>query len=91
MVIDDAHQIHPVHAFELKGEDVDLPHRIGQLPLKTTDLWRPAFRFRWLIAKARVVDHPTHRFCAYLKPLTALQFVADFTHPCFWVPAAIFF
>jgi uncharacterized membrane protein YphA (DoxX/SURF4 family) len=89
MVVDDPHQVHTVHALELEGKDVDLPHRIGNLSLEASLLGWPTFRNRRGIPQSRLVHHPSDRFRAYCQSLFSAKFVPDAPHPCLRVlPAA---
>jgi hypothetical protein len=50
VIVDDTHQVHRVHPFELEREDIDLPQCIRQHPLKLAFLRRTSVCFRWGIA-----------------------------------------
>jgi hypothetical protein len=43
VIVDDPHEIYPVHALEFKGKDINLPQGIGYLPLEPPGLLGPGF------------------------------------------------
>ena len=77
MVVDDPHQIDPVHALELKGEDIDLPERVGYRTFETTYLRGTPVGRRWRIAQSGIVDHHAYLLGTCRQAIMATQFIAD--------------
>ena len=80
MVVDDPDQIHRVHALEMEGEDVGLPHRVRARALETSRRPLTPAWLRWQITQVGLIDHGAHLLRAHLQPLVTPQIVADASH-----------
>jgi hypothetical protein len=80
VVIEDPDQVDPVESLELEGEDIDLPHGVGQRAFEAPWSGLASVRHRWRVAKPCGVHHAAHLLRTYREAVFATQLVSDPTH-----------
>ena len=77
VIVDQTDQVDPVHPLQLEGEDIGLPHRVGQRSFEAAHLGWTTVRHRWLIAQACIVDRRADLLGADLQTFVSAQLVPD--------------
>ena len=89
VIVDDPDQVDLVHTFEVEGEDVGLPHRVGHRTFEPAHLSRAFVGYRRRVAHTGGVDRLAHLLRTDGQPLFRAQLVADTAHTVIWVLGAV--
>jgi hypothetical protein len=89
VIVDDPDQVDLVHALEIEGEDVGLPHGVGHRPFEPAHLSRAFVRHRRWVAHTCGVDGLAHFLGTDGKTFFGPQFVPDAPHSVVRVLGAV--
>jgi len=89
VIVDDPDQVDLVHAFEIEGEDVRLPHGVGHRTFEPAHLSRAFVRHRRWVAYTCGVDCLAYFLRADGKTFFGSQFVPDAAHSVARVLSAV--
>jgi len=89
VIVDDPDQVDLVHAFEIEGEDVRLPHGVGHRALEPAHLSRAFVTLGRRVAHTGVIDRLAYLLSTDRKPIFRTQLVPDAAHTVVRVLGAV--